>query len=216
MSETDLDYIDKKENYIRIYDCIDMDIAEEGFARAQRILAGVHGGVYQAVGSALARAGHAGQTYAKKAVQDEYNISQSTFLEYTRNLNHFHTKKNGNIYSIEFGFQGYTIPLIHFAKTVGIGIPVYVRVLKANTGSLLERAFFTSFGGHSTRIYERVGVERFPVKQLYGPATTQMMYSNEAVGDKITEKVTETFEKRIDHEITRVLNGWGVKGGAKG
>ena len=36
------------------------------------------------------------------------------------------------------------------------------------------------------------------------------MYSNENVLDTIEEKMAETYEKRIDHEILRVLNGWGV------
>jgi len=37
-----------------------------------------------------------------------------------------------------------------------------------------------------------------------------MMYANEAVTDAIDKKVFDTYEKRIDHEILRVLNGWGV------
>ena len=52
-------------------------------------------------------------------------------------------------------------------------------------------------------------MKRFPVEELYGPATPQMMYSNEEVMDEIEDKMAETYEKRIDHEILRVLNGWG-------
>lgn len=37
-----------------------------------------------------------------------------------------------------------------------------------------------------------------------------MMYSNENVMDSIEEKMASTYEERIEHEITRVLNGWGV------
>lgn len=35
------------------------------------------------------------------------------------------------------------------------------------------------------------------------------MYSNESVLDQIEEKVAEAFEERVDHEINRLLNGWG-------
>ena len=28
--------------------------------------------------------------------------------------------------------------------------------------------------------------------------------------DKIEEKMAETYEKNIDHEILRILNGWGM------
>ena len=48
------------------------------------------------------------------------------------------------------------------------------------------------------------------MKELFGPATPQMMYSNEAVTDEMEDKMVETYEKRIDHEILRVLNGWGM------
>lgn len=77
------------------------------------------------------------------------------------------------------------------------------------SGDFLRHAFRANAGSH-WGIYERVGAERFPIRQLYGPATTQMMYSNEEVLDAIEEKMAETFEKRIDHEILRVLNGWGA------
>ena len=63
-------------------------------------------------------------------------------------------------------------------------------------------------GGH-TGIYERIGPSRFPVRELYGPATPQMMYSNEDVMDTIEAKMVEAYESRIEHEILRVLNGWG-------
>ena len=59
-------------------------------------------------------------------------------------------------------------------------------------------------------IYERQGEKRFPVKELFGPATPQMMYSNEVVMDSIEAKMASTYEERIEHEITRVLNEWGV------
>ncbi len=72
----------------------------------------------------------------------------------------------------------------------------------------LNRAFSAQMGGHKG-IYERIGVSRFPVEELYGPATPQMMYSNEEVTDEIERKVADTYEKRIDHEILRLLNGWG-------
>lgn len=59
-------------------------------------------------------------------------------------------------------------------------------------------------------IHERLGLDRYPIRELYGPATPQMMYSDENVLDAIEEKMAETYEKRIDHEIDRVLYGWGV------
>lgn len=184
-----------------------IDLAEEGLARAERILTGIPGGAKKAIGSALARAAASGKTYAKTAVAEEYNISGSTFLRYTKNMNHFTTDKNGNL-SVVFGFKGSSIPLITFARNPGRDGHVYVRVRRSGTGAMLDHAFFASMGSH-LGIYERIAAPRLPIRELYGPATTQMMYSNENVLDQIEEKVAEAFEKRVDHEITRLLNGWG-------
>lgn len=62
--------------------------------------------------------------------------------------------------------------------------------------------------GEHRGIYERIGVSRFPVEERYGPATTQMMYSNDEITEEISEKVVETFDKRIDQDILALLNGW--------
>ena len=64
--------------------------------------------------------------------------------------------------------------------------------------------------GEHRGIYGRIGPSRFPVEERYGPATTQMMYSNEAVTDEMEHKMAEISEARVDHEILRILNGWGM------
>ena len=35
-----------------------------------------------------------------------------------------------------------------------------------------------------------------------------MMYSNEDVMDEVEEKMADTYQKRIEHEIDALLNGW--------
>ena len=37
-----------------------------------------------------------------------------------------------------------------------------------------------------------------------------MIGTNESVADQVEDKMAEVYEKRIEHEITRILNGWGV------
>lgn len=183
-------------------------IAEESFGRAEALLNGIPGGVYKAVGSALTRAASAGKTEAKRAVAQEYTISPSDFLQRTQNINHFVRGGDGSV-EVVFGFAGYPIPLLHFQMSIDSeGRPV-AHVKRSNTPEALRHAFRANVGGHRG-IYERMGAERFPIQQLYGPATTQMMYANENVLDAIEEKMAETYEKRIDHDILRVLNGWGV------
>ena len=185
-----------------------LDISEENFEKARAMLESTPGKQRKAIGHALARAGKSGQTEGKRAVAKEYNISQQAFLANTRTVNHF---KNANSasgdLSVEFGFRGSSIPLIKFARTKSRGY-VKVNVKKSTGQQVLEHAFYANMGLH-TGIYERVDVSRLPVKELYGPATPQMMYANESVREAIGKKVADTFNKRMDHEINRILNGWG-------
>lgn len=189
------------------YAGLTVDIAEDSLDRVTKLLAGISGGVYKAVGSALTRAAAAGRTAAKQPVTREYSISQSEFQSQTRNINHFVRDTGGGL-SVVFGFRGNVIPLMKFNTRVNNSGQVVTQVKRSGAAATLDRAFTAQMGGHRG-VYERVGVKRFPVEELYGPATPQMMYSNEEVMDEIEDKMAETYEKRIDHEILRVLNGWG-------
>lgn len=189
------------------YAGLTVDIAEDSLDRVTKLLAGISGGVYKAVGSALTRAAAAGKTAAKQPVTREYSISQGEFLSQTRNINHFVRDTGGGL-SVVFGFRGNVIPLMKFNTRVNNSGQVVTQVKRSGAAATLDRAFTAQMGGHRG-VYERVGVKRFPVEELYGPATPQMMYSNEEVMDEIEDKMAETYEKRIDHEILRVLNGWG-------
>ena len=190
-----------------IYGGVIVDVVEDSLDKATRLLAGINGGVYKAVGSALSRAAATGKTAAKQPVTKEYTISQSEFLARTRNINHFVRESSGGI-SVVFGFRGNVIPLMKFNTRVNGSGQIVTQVKRSGSAETLNRAFSAQMGGHKG-IYERVGVKRFPVEELYGPATPQMMYSNEEVMDEIEAKMAETYEKRIDHEILRILNGWG-------
>ena len=189
------------------YAGLTVDIAEDSLDRVTKLLAGISGGVYKAVGSALTRAAAAGRTAAKQPVTREYSISQSEFLSQTRNINHFVRDTGGGL-SVVFGFRGNVIPLMKFNTRVNNSGQVVTQVKRSGAAATLDRAFTAQMGEHRG-VYERVGAKRFPVEELYGPATPQMMYSNEEVMDEIEAKMAETYEKRIDHEILRVLNGWG-------
>lgn len=190
-----------------IYGGVIVDVVEDSLDKATRLLAGINGGVYKAVGSALSRAAATGKTAAKQPVTKEYTISQSEFLARTRSINHFVRESSGGI-SVVFGFRGNVIPLMKFNTRVNGSGQIVTQVKRSGSAETLNRAFSAQMGGHKG-IYERVGVKRFPVEELYGPATPQMMYSNEEVTDEIERKVADTYEKRIDHEILRLLNGWG-------
>lgn len=193
------------DNYARLAGVV-VDVSAGSLERATNLLAGISGGAYKAVGSALKRAADSGKTVAKRAVTKEYTISQSEFLARTRNINHFVRESSGEI-TVSFGYAGCVIPLTKFNTRISGSGQVVTQVKRSSAAEVLEHSFQARMGEHRG-IYERVGVSRFPVEERYGPATSQMMYSNDEVTEEISAKVSETFDKRIDQDILALLNGW--------
>lgn len=193
------------DNYAKLAGVV-VDVSAGSLERATNLLAGISGGAYKAVGSAIKRAADSGKTVAKRSVTKEYTISQSEFLARTRSINHFVRESSGEI-TISFGYAGCVIPLTKFNTRVNSSGQVVTQVKRSSAAEVLEHSFQARMGEHRG-IYERIGSSRFPVKELYGPATPQMMYSNDEVVEEIGEKVIDTYEKRIDHEILALLNGW--------
>jgi len=189
-----------------VYAGIVVDVAEADLDRVQKLLAGITGGWQKAVGSALSRAAAAGRTEAKRPVLAEYAIDQSTYLRETRTINHFERSADGSI-SVAFAFAGYVIPLLRFNTSVDSSGRVVTQVKRNGAAETLNHAFKAQMGPH-IGIYERTGAGRFPLRELYGPATPQMMYSNEAVMDAVEEKMADTYNRRIEHEVDALLNGW--------
>lgn len=188
-----------------VYGGVSVDIAEEGLDRVIQLLAGLRGGAYKAMGSALAQAANSGKTVAKREASKKYTISQSEFVAQTKNINHF--VHSGRALSVVFGYRGHVVPLIKFDTKFGADGRVHTCVLRSSAQEVLDHAFVARMGGH-TGVFEREGPERFPVRELYGPATPQMMYSDEETMDKIENRIVETYTKRISHEIDVILNGW--------
>lgn len=183
------------------------DIGSNTLSRAQKLLAGIPGGVSKAVGSALKRAASSGEAYAARAVRKEYVVKASDYKEYTTSKRHIQTNTSGST-EVSIEFYGYHIPLIRFDTAFGKDGRITARVRKESARQILDNAFAAKLG-ERIGIYERIGEKRFPIRQFWGPATTQMMDSNDDVAEDIAAHIRNTFDKRIEHEITRVLNGYG-------
>jgi hypothetical protein len=184
-------------------------IAEDSLDRATKLLAGIPDGVYRAVGSALKRAAAHGQTVGAKIVSEEYAIGQNELKRHVKNINRI-VKDGKSSYEVTFGYKGWVIPLLKFDTVIDRQGRVSARVVRSGTRKALDHAFRAHMGPH-VGIYERIGPDRFPVRELYGPATPQLFYEG-AEGEayeKMDKEIRDAFEKRIDREILRVLNGWG-------
>jgi len=182
------------------------DIGGKGIERVNKILAGVPGGVFKATSSALKRAGDTAKTKAGQFAAAEYSISKGDFM---RNVSE-KTRVSGGaggVASMSISFLGNVLPLLSFNTKFSRDGLVQTQVKRNGGAATLEHAFVASIFGQAA-VFERVGSPRFPVEQKFGPSTGHMM-QNEKVVEKMDETIRDTYEKRIEHEILRVLNGWG-------
>lgn len=190
------------------------DIGGASIDRAIAMLAGIPHAADKAVGSAIKRAGQTGLTYASRVIRTEYHVKDSDFQKYTRRKRHIYT--HGGETTVEIDFKGWHIPLMSFDVSVGKDGRVKARVKRSGTKTTFDNAFIGKAGssGH-TGVFERKTEKRLPILEILGPSTPQMMDYNDDVSIAIGDKVRETFEERLDHEITAILNGWRIEKSAK-
>ena len=183
-------------------------VGQTSLDRASKILAGVQGGAWKAVHGAMKRAGDTAKTKAGQFAAEEYTINKGDFA---RNVTVSTSLKgdSGGIVSMDIKYAGHVLPLLTFNTRFSRDGHITTQVKRNGGSETLQRAFAERVFG-PIGVFERKGASRFPVEQKYGPSTAHMMM-NERVIEKMDETIRETFERRIEHEITRILNGWGAK-----
>jgi hypothetical protein len=79
--------------------------------------------------------------------------------------------------------------------------PIFAQVKKGG-GGIIKSAFYIPSGGP----YSRIGPSRFPIFKL-ATISAAIMATQPSVGPAANKKMGETLDKRIDHELKRVLAG---------
>ena len=179
------------------------EISKDKLDRINAVLSGIRNGsgAFEAIGAAMKRAAKAGEHEAARYASETYNITQGMFRS-NCNISFKMSGGGGGVTSIEILFAGSVIPLIVFGGTSG-GPQGGVHVGPKRGGGDLRTAFINAVYG-TYGVWERVGRKRFPVEQKYGPSTGHMM-QDDGVSEKLTNKIMEVFDSRIEHEISRIL-----------
>lgn len=105
--------------------------------------------------------------------------------------------------------EGERIPLEKFKVSPKVPRPkkpprsLKVQVKKDGMKELMH-AFITNIQGN--KVFQRKGKSRLPIEKLFGPAVPQMARNKETVR-YIEKEAVSTYEKRLQHEIKRVLEG---------
>lgn len=174
--------------------------------RANKLLAGIPGGIYKASYAALRRAGDQAKTKAGQFAAAEYTINKGDFMRNVTSKTSI-TGDAGGVASLRIMYAGNVLPLLTFRTRYSRSGRLQTQVMRSGGTAVLEHAFAERVFG-PTAVFERVGKDRFPVRQLFGPSTAHMM-RNEHVVEQMDETIQEAFGQRMEHEITRLLNGWG-------
>lgn len=183
------------------------DIGDGSIDRVRDLLAGIPHGADKAIGSAIKRAAVSGTAFAAKVIRAEYCIKAADFKSYTRSKRKIITEDGST--TVEIEFMGTHIPLLKFDTRVGNDGRVVTRVKKSSARVALDKVFLQSVGTHGHEgVFERITDKRFPIEEKLGPSVPQMMSYNDDISQAIGDHVRETFDKRIDHEMYAIMNGW--------
>ena len=175
------------------------EVGDDSLERVNKLLHNIPGGVYKAAFSALRRAGDTAKTRAGQFAAAEYTINKGEFMRRVHSKTHI-TGGAGGVMGMSISFSGTVLPLLTFNTTYSRDGTVQTQVKRNGGAATLQHAFVARIFG-PTAVFERVGSPRFPVEQKFG--------RNEEVIEKMDETIRDTYEKRVEHEILRVLNGWG-------
>ena len=74
--------------------------------------------------------------------------------------------------------------------------------------TVFEDAFIAQMNSGHIGIFEREGSARLPISQFMGLSGAQMVGNDEII-EKMTQSAQEKVNERVEHEINRILNGYG-------
>ena len=202
--------------------------AEESFARIQTILQGVPGGVEKAMYGVISRATTSARTTTLKGITSIYDIKEKDVRDRKQSTINVRTRKVDSGVIGQITFSGAKIPLYRFGvshkKPKSNGkVPVNfdgrwalapryttvkARQRKDRGMTQFDNVFIANMSSGHTGLFERNGSNRFPISEIMGAATAQMA-SDSGVLEQVEKEALETIVKRTEHEITRILNGYG-------
>ncbi|WP_094607736.1 hypothetical protein SPSIL_009020 [Sporomusa silvacetica DSM 10669] len=176
----------------------------EQIKKSETLLGGIKDALPRAQSNAINRSLTSARAEAVRSVTKDYIIAAGEVRKTMVIKNANPSNPLGAIRS-----SGSPIALSKFdinPKRPGKRVAVTVRVKRSGGRKPIKKAFVAGVGSGHTGVFVRAGKARYPLKQLYGPSIPQMV-GNENVMKSVEEKATETLDKRLEHEINRILEG---------
>ena len=194
--------------------------------KAQTMLAGYPGAVDKAVRAAMARATSHLRSNAVREIRKRYAISANA-LRAEQNVTIKYSYSNGVEATVRFA--GHKIPLFRYAgtkpsapttdksklvsalvagnwKKVHPGVAASAHQLKSTGLTQFDSAFVARMKSGHLGIFERN--DDGGITELMGSSVPQML-GNTEVAESISKQAMEKFDQRLDHEINRIILGYG-------
>jgi len=187
-----------------------IQITSEQIDRVNLILSGIPGGAQKAFSSVIRRANSTVKAETVRQITSTYAISAQNARS-GGNIQARVQKSDGGVVGT-VSFAGYKLPLYRFNVSPTLPIQratVKAAVMKGNAQTPFTHAFIARMKNGHTGMFERETGSSFPVTEFMAQSTAQMA-GNDEVLEHVSEKAQETINKRIEHEITRILNGYGM------
>ncbi|MCL2107809.1 MAG: phage tail protein [Oscillospiraceae bacterium] len=185
-----------------------IEITERQIDRVSLILDGLKNMPETALANVINRALTTARSESDKGIRQTYSIRQAD-LKNNRNI----SVKNAGRSDVEgsLSYAGNLIPLIKFNPGLE-GLTrrqkVQARQLTRNPPTTFKDAFVARMSNGHVGIFERKGKERFPIKEIMGSSIAHMV-ENDDVWPAVEAAAQDTIDKRVEQEITRILNGYG-------
>lgn len=174
---------------------------ENQLRRAQEILRHVPNKIPQAVASAINRATESARTAAVKKAREDYIIQAGRVRE-TIDI----SKASSSNLSARVRARGRPRALTYFKtnpkapKKMPRGSQLFAQV-KRSGGGTIKGAFVAKMRSGHVGVFNRSGSR---LVQRYGPSVPQMLES-QTVSKFVQNKAVEVLDKRLEHEINRIL-----------
>lgn len=182
-----------------------IEITSEQIDRIHALLGGIQNAPQKVIYNVLNRAVTNVKTTSSREVRITYKIKNS---DLTSRQNIKIAKAGPSRLEASIEFSGNLIPLMKFdvtpkqpqRKTVSAS------VLAGGGKKQLVHAYVANLK-YGVGVFERETSERESSRELYGPAAA-VMVENDDVLKKVQNNAIETIDKRVEHEISRILSGY--------
>lgn len=186
-----------------------IQITSEQVERVSLILQGIPRGAEKVFSDVIRRGSSTVRAEAVRQITSTYAISAQN-ARVGANIRARVQKSEGGVIGT-VTFAGYKIPLYRFNVSPTLPVQratVKAAVMRGNAQTPFAHAFIAKMQNGHTGMFERETGSSFPVSEFMGQSTAQMA-GNDEVLEAVSEKAQATINKRIEHGITRVLNGYG-------